>query len=283
MSEFVHGDNLSHKEAEYMNDRKKSGLLKEIRKQYNKWKKANMALVGPFAKPSESDHVRLLNEYKDFIDCQKYVEAFDSRGALFSSVLEEFILYLFKDMTLSLSPNALIGKAKAYKDTFFKADSFSEMMEKPNVHIEKKDHDFVIGINIEAKFKSVGSENEQTETLEVPVVAIECKTYLDKTMLEAVDTAATQLLKMNPNSIYIVVAERLKLSEDVNLKKYKINQYYILRKQINTDRKDRFKPDYDFKPIYTDVVEHLFNMVRIHLTSEWHSSKEEGLARGYLL
>lgn len=154
MSEFVHGDNLSHKEAEHMNDRKKSGLLKEIRERYNEWKEANLSLVGPLATPAENDHaiikerVRLLNKYKKFIDCQKYAEAFDSRGALFSSVLEEFILYLFKDMTSSLSPNALIGKAKAYKDTFFKADSFREMMERPNVHIEKKDHDFVIGINI---------------------------------------------------------------------------------------------------------------------------------------
>ena len=44
----------------------------------------------------------------------------------------------------------------------------------------------------------------------------------------------------NPNTLYIVVAERLKLSEAVNLKNSKIDQIYILRKQKKTDRENRF-------------------------------------------
>ena len=39
-----------------------------------------------------------LNEYKDFLDQQHYAEKFDSRSNLHSSVLEEFMYYLFKDL-----------------------------------------------------------------------------------------------------------------------------------------------------------------------------------------
>ncbi len=52
----------------------------------------------------------------------------------------------------------------------------------------------------------------------MPAIAIECKTYLDKTMLQDVSTAATQLKQKNPNAVYIVVAEWLKLTDAVNLK-----------------------------------------------------------------
>ena len=58
------------------------------------------------------------------------------------------------------------------------------MISEPSFMIEKKDHDFVIGVNIEAKFRCEGEEKVQTEQMQIPAVAIECKTYLDKTMLE---------------------------------------------------------------------------------------------------
>jgi hypothetical protein len=53
------------------------------------------------------------------------------------------------------------------------------------------------------------------------------------------------------------------LTDSVNLKKYKIDQIYVLRKQKNTDREFRYDPDYQKNPIYTDVVEHCFNSVVI--------------------
>jgi hypothetical protein len=52
-------------------------------------------------------------------------------------------------------------------------------------------------------------------------------------MLQDASTAAEQLKHRNPNAMYIVVAEWLKLTESVNLKKFKIDQIYVLRKQKN--------------------------------------------------
>ena len=288
---YVHGDNLTQKEnhtTKYTGPTAKR-YLKEIRKQYNIWKGANEKLKGPLTKPSPSDsrtlmrRIKLFSTYKDFIDQQKYAEKFDSRSNLHSSVLEEFIFYLFRDLVYEFSKSALIGKGSTFKDIFFSAPNYQTMVERPNAKFEEKDHDFVIGVNIETRMNCAGSKIVEGQTLQIPAIAIECKTYLDKTMLEGSSASAEQLKMKNPNAIYIVVAEWLKLTEQVNLRKFKVDQIYILRKQKNTDREFRYLPDYKKNPIKQDVVLHLFDLVRNQLTGDWESGIAYGLERGYLL
>ena len=287
----VHGDNLRQKEAgdaKYA-DAKSRKYLREIRKRYDQWGKANEALTGRLriADPNDSELIRkrvaLATDYKDFLDQQHFAEHFDARSNLHSSLLEEFIYFLFRDLVTGFTKDALIGKAHTFKDIFFVAPNFDSMVAEPHARIEEKDHDFVIGVNISARLKCAGQKLEQSQQLQIPAVAIECKTYLDKTMLEGASTAAEQLKTRNPNAIYIVVAEWLKLTESVNLKKYKVDQIYILRKQKNTDREFRYLPGYQKNPIHPDAVEHLFNLVRDHLTRDWQGGVTHGLERGYLL
>lgn len=102
-------------------------------------------------------------------------------------------------------------------------------------------------------------------------------------MLQDASTAAEQLQHRNPNAMYIVVSEWLKLTESVNLKKFKIDQIYILRKQKNTDRELRYLDSYVKNPIYEDVIENLFCQVREFLSSPWEGGINFGLHRGYLL
>ena len=161
--------------------------------------------------------------------------------------------------------------------------NYKDMVSNPCVCIEKKDHDFVIGVSIQTKMHCAGSEKTEDMIIQVPAVAIECKTYLDKTMLEGASTAGAQLKTRNPNALYFVVAEWLKLTENVNPKKYKIDQIYILRKQKNTDREFRFLPTYVKNPIYFDVVEHIFSTVRVHLSADWEGGIAYGLERGFLI
>ena len=123
----------------------------------------------------------------------------------------------------------------------------------------------------------------ETRLFDVPVIAIECKTYLDKAMLEGSSRAAEELKARNPNGLYIVVMERIKLSEAVNLRKYKVDQIYILRQQKNTDREFTFAAGYIRTPIDPAVVWHLYDMVRSHLTRDWVIGLEQGIRRGYLL
>lgn len=290
-SVFVHGNNIKQKmdgHRKYSDDKSKE-YLSEISDAYSTWKKANEELRGPFKEKTEgesellSKRVELFIKYKDFIDQQHYAEKFDSRSNLHSSVLEEFIYYMFRDLLLDFEGVPLVGKSHAFKDMFFAPKNFQEMVHTPSLRIEKKDHDFVIGISINAKFQCHGSGTVEESEFEIPAVAIECKTYLDKTMLEASSTAAEQLKYKNPNSKYILVMEWLKLSDSINLQKYKVDQIYVFRKQKNTDREFRYDDGYDKKPIDPFVIKHLFNMVREHLTSDWGGDVSEGLERGWLI
>lgn len=108
---FVHGDNLTQKENSQnkYTDTQSKQFLAEIRTEYEKWKTANEELKGPIALTNENDvgvlqqRIDLFTSYKDFIDQQKYAEQFDSRSNLHSSVLEEFMYYLFRDLVHEFS------------------------------------------------------------------------------------------------------------------------------------------------------------------------------------
>lgn len=287
----VHGNNLEQKEnhnTKYRDEDSKK-YLEEIRVRYDKWKSDNENLKGPFVDIGEfdskilNDRVALLNDYKDFLDQQHYAEKFDSRSNLHSSVLEEFMYYLFKDLVHNISGSALIGKSHSFKDVFFRAPSYKEMVRTAHAMVEKKDHDFAIGVSVKASMTCNGSDIPELHDWDIPAVAIECKTYLDKTMLQDVSTAAEQIKHKNPNAMYIVVTEWLKLTEAVNLKKYKIDQIYVLRKQKNTDREFRYDANYVKNPIYPDVFEHCFNTVRNFLTTDWEGGIAHGLEKGFLI
>ncbi|MFN8488378.1 MAG: Bpu10I family restriction endonuclease [Caldilineaceae bacterium] len=315
---LVHGSNLEQKEHHRTKYRSDDDLkyLQEIRTEYDQWHRANMALIGPMSKPSQTDEevinerVQLLSAYKDFLDQQHYAEAFDSRSNLHSSVLEEFLYYLFKDIVNDFGKHALIGKSHTFKDIFFVPPRYAEMLKRPYGRIERKDHDFVIGATIQASFEAATppeqdetpgeqqlvlkeepetynavtvSGNIETHIFDIPAVVIECKTYLDKTMLEGSSRAAEDLKARNPNSLYIVAMEWIKLTSAVNLRKYKVDQIYVLRQQKNTDREFRYAEDYLKNPINPQVVWHLFNTVRRHLTADWTSGIEFGIQRGWLI
>jgi hypothetical protein len=288
---LVHGANLKQKEhhrTKYRDDDSRR-KLEQIRTAYEKWKRDNLDLRGPFSKPTTKDdvildtRVSMLASYKDFIDRQEYAEQFDSRSALHSSVLEEFMYYLFRDLVEEFGGRPIVGKSHTFKDLFFMPPSFSEMVRHPYARVEMKDHDFTIGAGIEVELRCRDTKDTATALLEVPAVAIECKTYLDKTMLEGSSGAAEQLKLRHPNAIYVVVSEWLKLTGDINLKKYKVDQIYVMRRQKNTDREFRFAESYDKRPIDPDVVRHLYGLIRSHLTSDWGGGIEQGLSRGWLI
>ncbi len=315
---LVHGANLNEKEA----DRSKYGgleskdYLTEIRTRYDEWHQANLDLVGPGSATTEGDkrtvetRVELFSQYKDFLDQQHYAEHFDSRSNLHSSVLEEFMYYLFKDLVSEFGSHALIGKSHAFKDIFFSPPSYSKMLERPHARVERKDHDFVIGATIEASFRSsvppdqddkpggevnivaeqpaayaevTVTQNNEMHLFDVPAIAIECKTYLDKNMLEGSSRSAEELKARNPNGLYMVVMEWIKLADAVNLRKYKVDQIYVLRRQKNTDRDKRYLQGYVKNPIDAEVVWHLYTTVRDYLTSDWLGGVEHGIQRGWLI
>ena len=104
MSNFIHGDNIDTKIRSVKGPQNKE-LLKEIRARYLVWKDRNLKITGT-TKSSIKSKVKLLNDYKNFIDQPKFKKekgrryGFTSQSTLHSTVLEEFMYYLFKDQIL---------------------------------------------------------------------------------------------------------------------------------------------------------------------------------------
>lgn len=288
----IHGKNLRQKyfDPKKYNDQKSKEFLFHISQKYLCWKNFNDSLIAPtdlsdekYLQDTVRWRVKAYNEYRKFINLEKYVRAFDSRSNLHSSSLEEFIYYLFKDIAKSSNSQAVVGKSRSYKDLYFSADSYEELVKKPEVHIEKKDHDFIIGASVSADFKVQGSAQGVRANFDIPAIAIECKTYIDKTMLEGASSAAEQLKTVNPNARYYIVAEYVKLSNDINFKKYKFDQIFILRKQKNKDQEYTFGENSDRNPVFADPVYKLVKDIYIYLTEPWESSLDRGIERGYLI
>jgi len=332
----VHGDNLRAKlghRTKYRDDTSRE-YLAEIEGMYDEWVEANDDLFGPTSEKNEAwdaevleQRTELFRRYKAFLDQKKVAEHFDAKSNLHSSVLEEFLFYLFKDLVGSFGEHALIGKSHAFKDLFFVPPSYEAMLARPHAQIERKDHDFVIGATVTASFRSrpplerdddatsdplagpapierpetddemvevpifeptdyeaVGlTDSAETLTFDIPAIAIECKTYLDKTMLEGSSRAAEEIKARNPSGLYYVVCERLKLSGAVNLKKDSVDQIYVLRQERNIDREYRLLDDYEGNAISTEVVGHLFEAVRAALVTDWSVGLNTGIERGWLL
>ncbi len=283
MPTFVHGDNIAQKtdhRTKYR-DRESLQFLDEIATRYSSWKENNLNLIGS-DRETVNRRTELLNEYKDFIDQQHYAEKFDSRSNLHSTVIEEFLVYLFQGSVPNIEMEPVIGKGRTFKAFYLAAKSFADLLDRPSIRVETKDHDFAIGTTIRARFENRQSEELGSQSFQIPAVVIECKTYLDKTMLEGAAGAAEDLKRINPSARYIIVAEWLKLTESVNLQKYRIDQIYVLRRQRNTDREFRFEEGYVKNPIYPDLVWDLFQEVTSYLAANrWDI--EAAIARGKLL
>lgn len=265
--------------------------LDEIILEYRKWKDSNNNLVSPLkasCKEYEAvifERVDQYNTYRKFINQEKYALNFDSRSNLHSSSLEEFVYFLFKDVAKSFNQSAVVGKSSSFKDLFFSAESYEDLVSNPEIHLERKDHDFIIGAKMIGSFNVDGAAvgNDQRVSFDIPAIAIECKTYIDKTMLEGASRAAEQLKLVNPNAKYFIVAEYVKLADEINFNKYNIDQVYILRKQKNIDREFTFIPGNERNPIFKDVVKKLCDDVYAYLNDPWEISLSKGIERGYLI
>ncbi|WP_293134225.1 Bpu10I family restriction endonuclease [Okeania sp. SIO3I5] len=83
-----------------------------------------------------------------------------------------------------------MGKSRTFKDIFFRSENYQYMLSYPHALIELKDNDFAIGVRIHTQMNCQGSQELESHIWDVPAVVIECKTYLDKTMLQDAATAA---------------------------------------------------------------------------------------------
>ncbi len=158
-----------------------------------------------------------------------------SQAKLRPTILEEFCCYLFKDL-----PEIRDLGLDFYNKGIFAGLGVNE---KGTAMVKKKDVDFCIGKEINARLGNI------QEKFIIPIVAVECKTYTDKTMFSEAQFTAQSLKNGNPDVRAYVVSESNQIGLDQIPSQTPLDQYYVLREQ-----KD--------KPIDADIVYDFFCEVR---------------------
>lgn len=219
------------------------------------------------------EKVKLLNQYYNYIHAQGYDNLFTSQSKFRPTILEEFLFLLFHDVVQrqkdlhDTSDVLSSGSVKAYSNIYFRAKDFVDFIKSPEIGINEKDQDYAIYRTFD-----VSINNSPSKRIQIPAVAIEAKTYIDKTMLDGIIATAEKLKSGNPYTRFVAVAERYDVSLLVDPSYSRIDQIYILRKDM---RKGEWK-DIDEK-----VVLRLFHETLSHLERPWSNVQkrleEEGV------
>lgn len=213
--------------------------------------------------------VKALNEYRRIA-----IPVFDSvknsgQSGLGSTIMEEFFYLLFskkiKDMNIA-HDNLFVGKGNSYVSLSFTPNSFDTVFESPNAYIHTKDQDFVLGVNVGIEVTADG-DSQKTMTV-IPVVAIECKTYLERNMLDSCAATAGRLKNAMPYCVYIVASEYMKMS-DATPELTDIDEVYILCKAKNSDRERKRDNNEEPFEIDADLILDLYHRVDRHLKAIW--------------
>ena len=222
---------------------------------------------------------RLVESFNTYRSKVAYVfEARENSGQenLQSTMMEEFFKHLLRDLVIPICgqnpPNMWMGKGKGYVDLTFSPSSYSTIFNAPTPYLHSKDQDFLLGAKFIFSLKAdTGGKDVaevHNEDFIVPVVAIECKTYLERNMLDSCANTASRLKKAMPYCLYIVAAEYLKL-ETAQPELTDIDEVFILCKATNSARLTRKKMGKPVIPLDTDLIIDIFEMVKRHLNGIW--------------
>ena len=215
--QLTHASNIVIKSEKYKLTPEQKKGLKEIVEFFYKYLQKNLSIKG-YSYSQISARVELLNKYYEFLHKNQYDNLFPSQSKFRPTILEEFIYLLFKDYltdTVQKYGNLALdivdmGSVDAYLNVFFKAKNFENFVKQPEININNKNQDFAIYRKLDLLI------NENKFCLNIPCVAIEVKTYIDKTMLDTIIATADKLKTGNPYTKFIAVSESYAVSEDVD-------------------------------------------------------------------
>lgn len=261
LSVYKHASNLLKKFNDWnkISTDQKNALI-DIFEHYRQYITIQEDIIG-YDENAIIDRTDALNRYYQFMRDKNYDNIFSSQWKLRPTILEEFMYILFRDLIkkqvseIGCDDRLRLGSSRAYTNLFFSGLNFKNFINTPQIGINQKDQDFTIYRPI-----SISVWNSSEIKTNLPIVAIENKTYIDKTMLEGSIATAEKIKSWNPYSLFFIVAETYDVDLRIDPAYSKIDQIYILRK---TSRKDWFQP------IYEDVLIDLIKEVEKHLSRDW--------------
>lgn len=264
----VHGRNILTKLRQKENWERLSGVIQA----YQEWAQENE--MRGYAPEVIRARVDALNRYKLAVEGVP----FSPQSKFHPSILEEFLYYLFRDLLEEMNREGQstetahlidIGGIRAYSNLYFAPENFRAFLRSPSMRVNEKDQDFAIYRRV-----LIQADSER-RTLFVPIVSVECKTYIDKTMLEGSIATAEKIKMGNPYCLFIVVTEWYDVSYDVDPKYSRIDQIYVLRRE----KRRAENPN----PIQYEVVLDLFRLVQEHLQRDWSRIEEKMTREGKVL
>ncbi len=257
--QLSHASNIITKYNSALNQREKDALDMLIPRYANYLK--DILSISGYDRNAIGQKVDLLNEYYNFMHNNGLDKTFSSQGKFRPTILEEFLFLLFKDYVEIVKKRDDIenvlgsGSVKAYSNLYFKAKNFSDFIKSPEIGVNEKDQDYAIYRSFDI---SINKANPIK--IRIPALAIEAKTYIDKTMLDTIIATAEKIKSGNPHTRFIAVAERYDVSFSVDPAYSRIDQIYILRK---TMRKT------EWIDIDKNVVCRMFDETIKHLERPW--------------
>jgi hypothetical protein len=227
MSLLPHKRNL---ETKINGNYKREGKFFDVfmKQNYILWNKKNMKLTG-MEKKDIFTRVDWFTEYLDKIDFinlkgrpqGKQKNWITPQSKLRPSVLEEFVYYLLKDIPLIDDLRLKFTNKKVFAGLSISPEG--------NILIKEKDVDVAL---VKEEKASVGVN---PVSVAVPAVAIEVKTYLDKTMWSEAQFTAQLIKRGNPACSVYVVAETNAVAIEELLPESPVNEIFIIRRNSESE------------------------------------------------
>lgn len=213
-----------------------------------------------------SEKVKFLNAYYEEFDKGNFGNIFSSQSKLRSTILEEFLCILFEDLICKKqeelkTDNLKAGGVKAYSNLYFSSENLKQFVFSPIIGINQKDQDYAIYRSL-----NLVVNRQISKEINLPIVSIEAKTYIDKTMLEGSIATAEKIKSGNPYAKFFMVAETYEVDQSVDPAYSRIDQIYVLRKSYTRG---------STSPIDFEVVHSLYTDVENHLNRDWGNIKQK--------
>ncbi|MCL2073374.1 MAG: Bpu10I family restriction endonuclease [Marinilabiliaceae bacterium] len=218
---------------------------------------------------SIDDLQETVNEWNNYLNYVQKNNPYTAQSKFEPTILEESMYRLFANFE---NEKIRIGNIKAYSNLYFSPLNFADFQEKSTVKINSKDQDFAIYKRVNIQI----SDNERTIDTFIPVVAFECKTYLDKTMLEGSIATAEKIKNGNPYCRFCIVTEFYEVDKKVDIKHSRIDQIYVLNK-------DAKRKSSKFSNISLEVVQLLQDDTQKHLNTQWSDVEQNIKNKGIVL
>lgn len=277
-SNLVHASIIQTLSAKADSETSKAALS-NISEEYLKYINGNIAVEG-FSDEAIECRVALLNDYYEFFyQNGNFLSLFNAQTKLRSTILEEFLYILFRDYInvkkaeINDAEGVIRhGSATAYTNLYFYSKNFESFIDNVLTGVNEKDQDYTIYRALDVNING----NDLEKPINIPVVAIECKTYLDRTMLEGAISTANEIKSGSPYSNFYVVAEQYNVDKNVDPSYSRIKQIYVLRKEARRKGK---KP----QPVFAEVVKKMFHEMVAEIEKPWSNVEEKMTNDGVIM